>query len=112
MLDLMEQKGSISPERLDYIVSQFYAQEDSVERAQHLRDHLINLTADRLRRSIAPLGRLIFGRPNRLPFLTKINVPSLVITGEKDKSRPPSKGEHMAKILNCTHDAGHISNQE
>ena len=100
----------------DYIVEQFYTQASSSHRIKNLRNYLSNLSTDRILRSIVPLGRIIFGRADRLSFLEKINAPSLIITGEQDKPRPPQEGEQMAKILGCKHkivkNAGHISNQE
>lgn len=116
VLDSMEQYGLVQPALFDYIVSQFYSQKESVEYARRLRNNLACLSAERLRHSIVPLGRLIFGRPDRLSDLKKITAPAVVITGAQDKPRPPSEGEHMAKILRCAHkvieNAGHISNQE
>lgn len=116
LLNLIEQNGVIAPKLLDYIVGQFYTQACSINKMDILRNYLSSLSTDKLHRSIVPLGRIIFGRPNRLRFLKKISVPSLIITGEQDKPRPPQEGEQMAKILGCQHkiikNAGHISNQE
>jgi pimeloyl-ACP methyl ester carboxylesterase len=116
VLNSIEQNGTIVPKLLDYIVEQFYTQASSSPRIKKLRNYLSNLSTERILRSIVPLGRIIFGRTDRLAFLEKINAPSLIITGEQDKPRPPQEGEQMAKILGCKHkiikNAGHISNQE
>jgi pimeloyl-ACP methyl ester carboxylesterase len=116
VLNSIEQNGTIVPKLLDYIVEQFYTQASSAPRIKNLRTYLSNLSTGRILRSIVPLGRIIFGRTDRLAFLEKINAPSLIITGEEDKPRPPQEGEQMAKILGCKHkiikNAGHISNQE
>jgi pimeloyl-ACP methyl ester carboxylesterase len=77
---------------------------------------LQSLPADRLRESIVPLGRMIFGRPDKLALLEHITAASIVITGAQDKPRPPAEGQRMADLLGCQHvlipNAGHISNKE
>lgn len=116
LLDEVEKAGALAPPILDYVARQFYSPQASETLLQPLRAHLANLSAEVLRESIVPLGRLIFGRPDKLALLKKIRAPALVITGEDDQPRPPAEGEIMAGILGCQHivipGAGHISNQE
>lgn len=116
LLNSFEKSGIITSEIIDYIVGLFYAQPCSTNKKNSLRDYLSSLSTDKLRTSIVPLGRIIFGRKDRLNLLQKISAPSLIITGEQDKPRSPQEGEQMSKILGCQHiiikNAGHISNQE
>ena len=81
------------------------------------RDALANLPVDRLRQSIAPLGRLIFGRPDTLATLAELDAAhTLLMCGAGDMARPPSETVKMASVIGCAHalvpDAGHISNLE
>lgn len=116
LLDEVEKAGALAPPVVDYVARQFYSPQASDALLQPLRTRLASLSADVLRASIVPLGRLIFGRPDKLALLEKIRAPSLVITGEYDQPRPPAEGKIMADILGCQHitipGAGHISNRE
>lgn len=71
MLAAVEQAGTITSPLLEYIAAQFYSDEVSDALSQPLLAHLQSLPADRLRESIVPLGRMIFGRPDKLPLLEK-----------------------------------------
>lgn len=116
MLAAVEQAGAITSPLLEYIATQFYSDEVPDALSQPLLAHLQNLPADRLRDSIVPLGRMIFGRPDKLALLENITAASIVITGAQDKPRPPTEGQRMADLLGCRHvlipNAGHISNKE
>jgi|GEM_PF-719891 len=79
---------------LDAIVPLFFRPDvnldDPVPTA--FRDALANLPADRLRQSIAPLGRLIFGRPDTLATLAELDAQrTLLMCGAGDMARPPSE---------------------
>lgn len=115
MLNAVEKAGAIVSPLLEHIVSQFYSESASPSLPEKLSQHLRSLSANTLRESIVPIGRIIFRRPDRLAILKSITCPCLVITGEKDLPRPPSEGQAMADILQCEHliipKAGHISNQ-
>jgi len=116
MLAAVEQAGAITSPLQEYIAAQFYSDEVPDALSQPLLAHLQSLPADRLRESIVPLGRMIFGRPDKLPLLKNITAASIVITGAQDKPRPPAEGQRMADLLGCRHvlipNAGHISNKE
>ncbi|MED7788136.1 alpha/beta hydrolase [Francisella sp. 19X1-34] len=67
--------------------------------------------------SIVKLGKIIFGRPDKLDKLSQINIKTLIITGEDDVYRPPVEGEKMAELMPnakfiCIKNAGHISSLE
>lgn len=70
----------------------------------------------RLLDSLVPLGRMIFGRRDALPELRALRVPTTVMTGEHDASRPVAEGRRMAEVLGCGFaeipGAGHISSLE
>ena len=119
MLDAIEAAGRIAPPLLDAIVPRFFRPaadlDDPVPTA--FREALANLPADRLRQSIAPLGRLIFGRPDTLATLAELDAArTLLMCGAGDMARPPSETVKMASVIGCAHalvpDAGHISNLE
>ncbi|WP_176323304.1 alpha/beta fold hydrolase [Burkholderia vietnamiensis] len=119
MLDAIAAAGSIAPPLLDAIVPLFFRPDanlsDPVPSA--FRAALAGLPADRLRESIVPLGRLIFGRPDTLAALADLDAArTLLMCGAGDMARPPSETEKMAGVIGCRHvlvpDAGHISNLE
>ncbi|ABI91698.1 alpha/beta hydrolase family protein [Burkholderia ambifaria AMMD] len=119
MLDAIEAAGSVVPPLLDAIVPLFFRPDvnlaDPVPSA--FRAALAKLPADRLRESIAPLGRLIFGRPDTLAALADLDGErTLLMCGAGDMARPPSETVKMASVIGCRHalvpDAGHISNLE
>ena len=116
MLAAVEQAGAITSPLLEYIAAQFYSDEVPDALSQPLLAHLQSLPAARLSESIVPLGRMIFGRPDKLALLENITAASIVITGAQDKPRPPAEGQRMADLLGCRHvlipNAGHISNKE
>ena len=119
MLDAIAAAGRIAPPLLDAIVPLFFRPDVNLAGPvpSAFRDALANLPADRLRQSIVPLGRLIFGRPDTLPALAELDAErTLLMCGAGDMARPPSETVKMASVIGCTHalvpDAGHISNLE
>lgn len=116
MLNAIDAAGTIPPAMLDYVVGQFYSQNAAAADVQQLTAYLSSLCAEQLRSSIVPLGKLIFGRPDRLSLLDAITCPTHVATGELDLPRPPVEGRLMAEKLGCDFTlipkAAHISNRE
>lgn len=116
MLNAVASAGAITSPLLDYIVSQFYSASAPDEDVAALKLHLMSLTAQNLRESIVPVGKMIFGRANRMDILDKITCPAHVATGEFDLPCPPAEGQAMAERLACDFtmipQAGHISNRE
>ncbi|EML5381248.1 alpha/beta fold hydrolase (plasmid) [Enterobacter pasteurii] len=116
MLDAVERAGAITSPLLEYIVSQFYSTNAAEEDTEILMRYLSGLPASVLRESIVPIGRMIFGRPDRLDVLDRIRSPVLVAHGEQDLPRPPAEGRRMAEKQGCDFslipEAGHISNRE
>ena len=119
MLDAVEAKGGFPTPVLDAVVPLFFrAGADPGEPLPTaFRRALEAFPADRLRDSIAPLGRLIFGRPDALSRLSALDPDRvLVMSGAFDIPRPPAESARMAEVIGCRHvivpDAGHISNLE
>lgn len=116
MLNAVDLTGAIVSPLLEYIAQQFYSDHVPEALLSALTEHLQQIPADRLHNSIVPLGKMIFGREDKRDLLKEITCPSVVITGEEDKPRPPSEGAEMASLLNCNHiiipGAGHICNLE
>lgn len=64
-----------------------------------------------------PLGRLIFGRDDRLETLAALNpANTFLLSGEYDVPRPPEELWMMAEVIGCDYelvpDAGHIASLE
>lgn len=116
MLNAIDAAGTLPPPLLEYVVSQFYSHNADPSDVQALKARLGTLSAEQLRESIVPLGKLIFGRPDRMAMLEKISCPVQVATGELDLPRPPLEGQLMAEKVGCEFSlipsAAHISNRE
>ncbi len=67
----------------------------------------------RLVDSVVPLGRLIFGRADRLAAVAALRMPRFVIASGEDRSRSIAEGRAMAVAMDATFvtlpDAGHIA---
>ncbi|WP_460122162.1 alpha/beta fold hydrolase [Pseudomonas sp. S2_C03] len=119
LLKQIEDSGVIAPQQLDIIVPIFFRPGIDPESALY-RDFyqaLAALPAERLRQSIAPMGRITFGRDDFLSRLPELNpATTLVMGGDQDKPRPPAEAREMAELIGCPYvevpQAGHISNLE
>jgi pimeloyl-ACP methyl ester carboxylesterase len=119
MLDAIESLGSIPAPIIDAIVPLFFRQGAKLDGEVHagFRKALAGFSADHLRQSVVPLGRLIFGRSDALDSLADLDAAStLLMCGELDIPRPPAEMARMAAVIGCRQtvipDAGHISNLE
>lgn len=119
LFDKIEASGGIPEPLLDIVVPIFFRPGIDPQSAlyQQFRATLAALPTERLRDSIVPLGRIIFGRDDILPRLHELDPKrTLVMCGDQDKPRPPSEALEMAKLIGCSHvlipEAGHISNLE
>ncbi|WP_434610463.1 alpha/beta fold hydrolase [Pseudomonas sp. D2-30] len=119
LFDKIEASGSVPEPLLDIIVPIFFRPGIDPRSAlyQQFRATLAALPTDRLRDSIVPLGRIIFGRDDILSRLPELDARrTLVMCGDQDKPRPPSEAREMAELIGCEHmliaQAGHISNLE
>nr|WP_051329704.1 alpha/beta fold hydrolase [Geminicoccus roseus] len=102
MLDQVEASGRVGDQLAQAITPLFFAP-DIETRApalpERLRQQLRCFDADVLRRSIVPLGRMIFDRADALDLLPGIRAPTLVIAGAEDRARPPEESDEMAGLL-------------
>lgn len=116
MLDAVEHEGFVNESIMANIVPLFFssaALKDTPDLAARLRGQIASYGADGLRRSIAPLGRIIFGREDALGLLETLKMPAMIVAGRDDRSRPPAESIVMADLLaitahiidNCGHSA-------
>ncbi|TCL74839.1 alpha/beta fold hydrolase [Rhizobium sp. BK251] len=116
MLATVEALGSVPDPMVEALVPMVFSQETiekSPQFADEFRENLRQAPSERIVDSIVPIGRLTFGRRDAMTDLRELTLPSLVMTGEKDISRPVDEGREMADALNCLFvevpDAGHMS---
>lgn len=116
MLNAVDVAGVIESPILEHIITQFYSENASADDVAALKNKLISLSAETLRTSIVPLGKMIFPRSDLMSVLSDITCPAHVATGALDLPRPPEEGRLMADKLGCDFTlipkAGHISNRE
>lgn len=101
MLANVEREGLVNESIIANIAPLFFAPgalEASPDLATRFRDQIGGYDAKRLRESIVPLGRLIFGRENALDILKRIEAPMLIIAGREDRSRPAAESVEMAGL--------------
>jgi pimeloyl-ACP methyl ester carboxylesterase len=119
MFNAIESLGSIPAPMIEVIVPLFFRRGATLDGEVHakFRKALAGFSADQLRQSVVPLGRLIFGRSDALASLAGLDAAStLLMCGELDIPRPPTEMARMAAVIGCRQmlipDAGHISNLE
>lgn len=119
LLDAASAAGAFSDALLDLVVPIFFHPDGQTvpHLRQRLRESLKASSAERIRQSLDPIGRVVFGRPDLLPELA--NLPTgrtIVLCGDHDLPRPPEEANAMARVINCLAaqipGAGHISNLE
>lgn len=104
ILDRVAEEGTISKHVADLIVPLFFGSDierRARELPRELRRRLSSFTSDQLRRSIVPLGRIIFGRRDALPILSQIEAPTLVLAGADDRVHPAHESRIMTTLLDC-----------
>lgn len=104
ILDWVAAEGMVGDHLADLVVPLFFAA-DVASRAprlpRELRRRLAGFGADTLRRSVVPLGRIIFDRPDALAILAEVKAPTLVIAGDDDRARSTQESAEMARLLGC-----------
>lgn len=119
MLDQVEREGHVNDAIIANITPLFFAPatlaRSPVLTAQ-LRHQLAQYDAERLRQSIVPIGRMIFGREDAMNILDRINASILIVAGRQDRSRLPGESIEMAERLGMTahllDDCGHSATLE
>ena len=116
MMSAIEEAGVVIEPILDAILHLFFAPttfQDYPHLPATFRERLRSWEPTTLLDTILPLGRLIFGRPDRLDILRGLDMPTLVVSGTDDIARPPQEGRTMAELLQSPFTqisaAGHVS---
>jgi pimeloyl-ACP methyl ester carboxylesterase len=116
IINTIESLGQMPAPIIDAVAPLFFrrgAPPDS-ELIVSFKRALAAFSADQIRQSVGPLGRLIFGRPDEVERLSALNAATtLVMGGELDIPRTPAEAARMAEVIGCRYvpvpDAGHIS---
>lgn len=116
LLATVEASGSVPGPVADAVTPLFFSP-DQEQRAPALvasfRARLIGWDGARLKDSVVPLGRLIFGRQDRLDAISALPMPGLVIASGQDRSRSIAEGKAIAIAMNAPFialpRAGHIA---
>ncbi|MFN3762548.1 MAG: alpha/beta fold hydrolase [Anaerolineae bacterium] len=119
MLDMVEKARAVPAPIVEAVIPLFFSPvtiQKKPELPARLRTALTTLPPERVPGVVA-IGRAIFSRASLLERLPEIRVPTLIIVGADDLSRPPSESEEMARLipgarLEIIPEAGHISNLE
>lgn len=119
LLDAASAAGCFSDALLDIIVPIFFhaGGQTVPEVREQFRAALKASSAETVRQSLAPMGRLIFSRPDLLARLAELPAQrTIVLCGDQDIPRPPEESLEMAQLIGCLAaqipHAGHISSLE
>lgn len=119
LLDAASEAGCFHDSLLDLVVPLFFHPAGTTvpDIRKHFRATLKATSAERIRQSIDPMGRIIFGRADLLPALANLAAErTIILCGDRDIPRPPEETNGMARIIGCLAAqipcAGHISNLE
>jgi pimeloyl-ACP methyl ester carboxylesterase len=119
MLDIVEQAGAIPAPMLDAIAALMLSPvtiRQSPDFVSRFKTALASTPAERVP-GLVGIGRGIFSRRSMLDRLHEIAVPTMVVVGADDLSRPPHEARQMAEAipgarLEVIASAGHICNLE
>lgn len=116
LLDEAVAQGRFTEALLDIIVPIFFHADGQTvpDIRDQFRNDLRASSAQTIRESLDPMGRVIFGRPDLLGGLGRVPTDrTIILCGDKDIPRPPHEANEMAGIINCLAaqipQAGHIS---
>lgn len=119
LLDAASAAGLFPEPLLDIVVPIFFhaGGQTVPEVRDGFRSALKASSAEVIRNSLDPMGRVIFGRPDLLGRLGELKGDrTIVICGDQDIPRPPEESNEMARIIGCLAAqipfAGHISSLE
>ncbi|MCO7513140.1 alpha/beta fold hydrolase [Pseudomonas guariconensis] len=116
LLDMASAAGEFTDQLLDIIVPIFF--HAGGQTVPHIRERfraeLKASSAEAIRNSLDPLGRVIFGRPDLLSRLGELAAErTIVLCGDQDIPRPAHESNEMARLIDCLAAqipcAGHIS---
>ena len=116
LLTTVQAAGCVPVAVADAVVPLFFSPNQEQRAPRLMADfgaRLIGWDKDRLLDSIVPLGRLIFGREDRLDAVGGLRMPRLVISSGEDRSRSIAEGKAMATAMDgdfvALPAAGHIA---
>ncbi|WP_144175615.1 alpha/beta fold hydrolase [Pseudomonas sp. Kh13] len=116
LLDAASAAGEFSDGLLDIIVPIFFhaGGQTVPEIRDKFRAALKASSPETIRKSLDPMGRIIFGRPDLMDKLAGLpGERTIVMCGDQDIPRPPAESNEMAQRINCLAAqiplAGHIS---
>ncbi|MBC3955778.1 alpha/beta fold hydrolase [Pseudomonas triticifolii] len=119
LLDKVQAAGVFPEPLLDVVVPIFFRPgiDPQSPLYQAFRSALASMNPEQVRQTVVPLGRIIFGREDRLGLLHKLDADTtLVMCGDVDIPRPPQETREMARLIGCPYvlvpKAGHIANLE
>ncbi|CAM3304731.1 2-succinyl-6-hydroxy-2,4-cyclohexadiene-1-carboxylate synthase [Pseudomonas floridensis] len=119
LLDKLDASGVFPEPLLDVVVPIFFRPGIDPQSPvyQAFRAALAGMKPEQLRQTVVPLGRIIFGREDRLRLLNQLDADTtLVVCGDADIPRPPAEAREMAGLIGCPYvlvpQAGHIANLE
>ncbi|BBT37915.1 MULTISPECIES: alpha/beta fold hydrolase [Pseudomonas] len=119
LLDAASAAGGFSDALLDIVVPIFFhaGGQTVPEIREQFRAQLKASSAQAIRESLEPMGRVIFGRPDLLARLGELpSERTIVLCGDQDIPRPPAESNEMARLIGCLAAqipfAGHISSLE
>ncbi len=119
MLDTVASLAAVPDAVIDGLLPMFFSPATLANRpdlVESFRYQLRQTERRNLIDTVLPIGRMIFARKDALADLGRLAIPSLVMTGQQDRSRTPEEGRQMAGILGCKFfelaGAGHISSLE
>ncbi|MHA6163034.1 alpha/beta fold hydrolase [Pseudomonas sichuanensis] len=119
LLDAASAAGTFPDPLLDIVVPIFFhaGGQTVPEVRERFRADLQASSAQAIRESLGPMGRVIFGRPDLLARLGELPADrTIVICGDQDIPRPPEESNEMARLIGCLAAqipvAGHISSLE
>jgi len=119
LLDAASKAGAFIDPLLDVVVPIFFhaGGQTVPEVREGFRTDLKASSAETIRDSLDPMGRVIFGRPDLLARLGELpGERTIVLCGDQDIPRPPAESAEMAQLIGCLAAqipfAGHISSLE
>ena len=119
MASTVEQLGHFPESMVEQILPLFFApatQQDKPELVEEFKQQLLNWSREKLP-SLVALSRTIFSRPSLMERLSQLAMPTLIMVGEQDLSRPPHEAKAMAVAIPGAEyvvipRAGHVPNLE
>ncbi|QHG86962.1 MULTISPECIES: alpha/beta fold hydrolase [Xanthomonas] len=119
LLDAIEAAGQVTPALIEAIVRIFFRPGTDPGSAlpAAFAQRLARLSVEQLRASIVPLGRLIFGRADRLDAVSALDpARTFLLGGAGNVAHPPEEVWKMAEAICCDYelvpDAGYLASLE